>query len=72
LTIGVAAPQGDGFVVVNTVGEGIAVGDQLDADTTSLAQRALNAGGKVTSIVTENQGTRLILALPAGSSGSVA
>jgi len=71
VTIGVAAPQGDGFVVVNAVGEGSVAGDPLDADTASLALRALSAGDMVTSIVTGDQGPRLILGLPAGSSGSV-
>ena len=72
VTIGVAAPQGDGFVVVNAVGEGFAVGDPLNADTTSLAARAVSEGGMVTSIFTTAEGSRLVLALPAGSAGAVA
>ena len=72
VTIGVATPQDDGFVVVNAVGEGSAVGDPLDADTTSLAMRAVDAGEMVTSIITNEEGSRLILALPAGSTGAVA
>jgi signal transduction histidine kinase/CheY-like chemotaxis protein len=72
MTIGVATPEVEGFVVVNAVGEDTKVGDVLDDDTASLAQRALTAGALVTSIVTGDEGTLLILALPVGSSESVA
>lgn len=72
VTIGVATQVNDGFVVVNAVGDGAAVEEMLDGGLASLAARAITDGGLVSTILTDERGTRLILALPVGSSQEVA
>jgi signal transduction histidine kinase/ActR/RegA family two-component response regulator len=72
VTIGVATEVDGGFVLVNAVGDGPEVGEPLDAGLASLAGRAITDGGLVSTVLTDEQGTRLILALPVGSSQDVA
>ena len=72
VTIGVATAVDDRFMVVNAVGDGATAGEPLEGGTEVLATRALNAGDLVSMIVTDQKGTRLILALSVGSSQAVA
>jgi PAS domain S-box-containing protein len=70
-TIGVAAKRGTGFRVVTLVGDGPATGRSLQSDRAALAARALAAGKLVSALVVDKDETRLVLALPVGSSRSV-
>jgi PAS domain S-box-containing protein len=73
VTVGVARAHGDGFDVVMAVGEGPAAGQPLAADRAQEAARSLDAQKLVSALfVDERGGSRLLLALPVGSSGTVA
>jgi PAS domain S-box-containing protein len=71
-TIGVAAEREDGFEVINAVGDGAVAGEPFRGDRATLAARALSVEQLVSALVVDEQGTRLILALPIGSAKAVA
>jgi PAS domain S-box-containing protein len=70
-TIGVAQERTNGFSVVAAVGDGPAAGASLGVDQAALATRALAAGKLVSALVVDEQGTRLVLAMPVGTGRSV-
>ena len=72
VALGVAADSEDGFVVVDAVGEGTAVGEPLSGDRAVLAARALSVGQLVSALVVDQDATRLVFAVPVGSTQAVA
>jgi PAS domain S-box-containing protein len=73
IAVGVVTADGeDGFVVVNSVGDGAAVGEALDGDRAALATRALSVGGLVSAIVVDQEQPFLVFAVPVGSNQAVA
>ena len=70
-TVGVAEERENGFRVVAGVGDGPVAGASLVGDRAVLATRALAAGKLVSTLVADERGTRLILAMPVASSRSV-
>jgi len=72
-TVGVAADDGDGFVVTAAVGEGPAFGERLSAERAALASRAreLDVPQLVADVISEGGETRLVLARPVAGTGVV-
>jgi PAS domain S-box-containing protein len=72
VAVGVAAAAGDGFAVVNAVGDGTSLGQPLVGDRAALAARALSGGQLVSALLVDGEETRLVFALPVGSNQAVA
>ncbi len=74
-TVGVAADDGEDFVVTAAVGEGPAVGERLAPGRAALASRARELDDEpqlVADLITEGGETRLVLARPVAGTGAVA
>jgi len=72
VVVGVASSGPDGFVVVNAVGDGTAPGQPLGGDRSALAARALTVGRLVSALLVDQEGTRLVFAVPVDSNHAVA
>lgn len=72
VVVGVASESENGFVVINAVGDGTTLGQPLLGDRAALAARALSVGQLVSALVVDQGGTRLVFALPVGSTQAVA
>ena len=72
VAVGVASSGADGFVVVNGVGDGTAPGHPLGGDRAALAARALTVGRLVSALIVDQEGTRLVFAVPVDSNQAVA
>ena len=71
VSFGVADGQ-SGFLVMNSVGDGSAPGESLEGERAALAARALSVDQLVSVLVFDPVGTRIVFALPVGSTQSVA
>jgi signal transduction histidine kinase/CheY-like chemotaxis protein len=69
--VGLAEPKDDGFVVAATVGDGSPVGERVPPPRASLLGRAVAEGGLVSDLISDERGTRLVLALPTATGSAV-